>query len=162
MNKLFKLTVLGLSTLIIASCAPRLGGSDYTADSVGDPSRTVRGTIVAMRTINIGAQKENQPGVGALAGGVAGAIAGTQFGGGRGRVATTGLGALAGAGAGHIAERYLTDQEGFEYQVETETGELLTIAQGKEPAMSVGQHVLVIVASSKGHRSRIIPDTSGR
>jgi len=160
MQKFITLTLLGLSTVAMVACAPRIGGNDYSVQGAGEASRTIRGTVVALRSVNISAQKENQPGVGALAGAVAGGVIGTQFGGGRGRIATTGLGALAGAGAGHFAERLMTDQEGIEYQVQADNGELLTIAQGKDPMMSVGQRVLVIM--SHKDRSRIVPDNSGR
>lgn len=152
--------------MILPGCAPKLGGSDYSLSDVGANSSGLRGTVAAVRIININATDNNQPGAGAALGGVGGALLGSQIGGGRGQVVTGVLGAVAGGVAGHLAEQALTNQEGFEYTVDMDNGEVKVIAQGAEPRMSVGQRVIVVVNDKgvKGQkaRSRVIPDSSGR
>lgn len=153
--------MLCVASFVLNGCAPRIGGSNYSVHGAGEVSDTQRGVIVAVRTVTIAAktaERENEPGVGALAGGLAGGYAGTGIGKGNGSIVASGIGALAGAVAGHFAERHLMEQQGFEYQVRLESGRLITITQGADPAMSVGQRVLII--SSNKERGRIIPDTT--
>ncbi|HXF90437.1 MAG TPA: glycine zipper 2TM domain-containing protein [Candidatus Nitrosotenuis sp.] len=162
MKKIAVTSLLIAATVAVSGCAPRIGGSNYSVRGAGEVSETNRGVIISMRTVQIGAktaEHENDPGAGALVGGVAGAMGGSQIGAGRGNVAATVGGAVLGAVAGHFAERALTDQEGFEYTVRLDNGRIVTIAQGAEPRMGVGQRVLVI--KSYKDRGRIVPDNSG-
>jgi len=50
-------------------------------------------------------------------------------------------------------------QEGTEYQIKLDNGSTITIAQGIEPRLAVGQRVLVI--ESNRSRSRMVPDNTG-
>lgn len=146
------------ASLALSGCAPKLGGSDYSVRGVGEVSQTYRGTIVSARPIMIQAktaEAQSQPGAGALVGGLAGGVLGSQVGKGKGQVVAGALGALGGAAAGHFAEQKLTEQEGMEYQVQLESGALITVAQGAEPRLFVGQRVLVI--KSDRERSRVVP-----
>ena len=163
MKKVFLISLLCTASFILEGCAPRIGGSNYSVRGAGEVSDTQRGVIVAVRTVLIGArtaENENNPGTGALGGGLVGGFAGSGIGKGNSSVVAAGAGALLGAVAGHYLERELTDQQGYEYQVKLESGRLITITQGTDPAMSVGQHVLVITGNKE--RGRIIPDTTGR
>lgn len=165
MRKILAVVLLG-SALVLPGCAPKLGGSDYSLADVGANSSGMRGTIAGVRVININATDNNQPGAGAAVGGISGALLGSQIGKGKGQVVSGVLGGLAGGVAGHLAEQALTNQEGFEYTVDMDNGEVKVIAQGAEPRMSVGQRVIVVVNDKgvKGQkaRSRVIPDNSGR
>lgn len=150
--------------LFLTSCAPKLGGSDYAMADVGANSTSLRGSIVAMRTININASQPNQPGVGAAVGAVSGGVIGNVIS-NHGPFTTLAGGLLGGVG-GHYAEQALTSQEGIEYTVQLDSGEVHTIAQGAEPRMSIGQRVIVVL-NNKGYagqqaRSRVVPDNSAR
>ncbi len=153
--------LMGCALLSLNACAPRLGGSQYAVSGVGDVSQTLPGTIVAKRPVEISAKSpgnENTPGLGALIGAGTAGLVGSQIGKGKGQVAGAVGGALLGGVAGHYAEDALTSQKGFEYQVRLDRGgpnALVTITQGAEPNLSVGQHVFVIQAG-KG-RSRVVP-----
>ena len=68
------------------------------------------------------------------------------------------VGGLAGGTAGHLIEQKLKEQDGIEYQVKLDRGDVVTIAQGIEPKLVVGQRVLII--ESHGARSRIISDNT--
>lgn len=143
------------ASLLTTGCAPKLGGNDYSTAGVGEISQTEEGVVVAKRVVNLNASEANKPGVGALAGGVGGLALGQAAGGGRGSIATAAIGGLAGAFAGHAIEQSATNQEGFEYQIKlTKTNEIITVAQGGEPNLTVGQPVYVI--KSNKSRSRVV------
>ena len=162
MKQIFAVAMLALP-LMLTNCAPKLGGSDYSMADVGANSTSLRGSITSIRVVNLVATDANKPGIGALAGGVAGGVTGNVI--SNGGPFTTMAGGLLGATAGHFAEQALTNQEGFEYTVQLDNGEVKTIAQGAEPRMAVGQRVLVVL-NNKGTggqqaRSRVVPDNSG-
>ncbi len=148
---------LGAILLIFEGCAPKIGGSDYSLAGAGEVNRAERGTIVSVRVVNINAREANEPGVGAAAGAVGGGVlAGSLIGQKRGSLAAGAGGALLGGLAGHFIEQGLVNQQGFEYTVKMDDGSLKVIAQGAEPALQVGQRVLVV--GSYKSRGRVIPD----
>ncbi len=148
MKKILMLSVAVCAAVSISGCAPRIGGSDYSVAGSGEINDTLRGLIVGKRVVRINMknpEQQNDPGAGSMLGLLGGGALGSQFGKGRGAVAGTALGAVAGAVGGHFAEQALTEQEGFEYQIELDNGRLMTLAQGRDPELSVGQRVLVIM-----------------
>ena len=164
-----------LGFLAISACTPHLGGSDYDVQSVGQVSTTLKGIIVATRKIKIRASDNpQQPGAGAAIGGIGGAVAGSTIGGGNHMpLVSAVVGGIAGGVAGHMIEKKIKEQDGVEYQVKLDRGDLITIAQGVEPTLVVGQRILVIESNpqlresisgrlieSKQSRSRIVPDNS--
>ncbi len=178
MKKILMISAAVLSAANLTGCAPKIGGNDYSVAGSGEISDTKRGVIIGKRVVNINAQdpeNQNNPNTGALAGGLAGGVAGSNIGNGNGAVAAAVGGAIIGAFAGHFAEQKLTEQQGFEYQVELENGQILTLAQGADLDMPVGQRVLVITPIKSGHtttinmggrtntsRARIVPDNTRR
>lgn len=175
MKKIFSVSVnaVAISGVLIAGltvngCAPRIGANNVSIQDVGTMSETLRGVIVAARPVTISASRQdmdNQPGAGAAIGAVSGGVLGSQIGQGRGSVVAALAGAAAGGVAGHYLGQKLTDQEGMEYQVQLDRGGIVTIRQGADPVMRVGQHVLVInspkdLINHGGGGSRVIPDTA--
>ena len=162
MKNLFLITALISSSFLITGCAPRLGASHYSVRDTGSVNQTLRGVVVAARPVNISissAEMDNQPGTGALLGGAAGAVLGSQVGKGRGSILAGLGGALAGGIAGHYAGQSMTDQQGIEYQVQLDNGSLITLSQGADPAFRVGQRVLVIKPEpGRSGRARITAD----
>ncbi len=156
MKKILSAAVMS-AALLLTACSPKLGGSDYSAKGVGEVSTTLKGKVAAVRPITIHGS-DGKVGAGALIGGVSGGLLGSTIGGGKGRIVTGTLGALAAGAAGHLLEQKLSEEEGLEYQVQLERGDLITIAQGAEPKLAVGQKVLVI--QSGKDRGRIIADNS--
>jgi outer membrane lipoprotein SlyB len=65
------------------------------------------------------------------------------------------IGGIAGAVGGAFAEKSLKTQDALEYTIELSNGEGLSVVQGINNPLKIGQNVRVIV-SSKG-RSRVIP-----
>lgn len=149
-------SLLAFSTL--TACAPKIGGNDYSIRDVGAINQVSYGTIVAARPIAVqGKRLEEQGklGAGAIIGGGAGALIGSQVGHGATPAIVGALGALAGGVAGHMIENQATSQQGMEYEIQMESGGSISITQGLEPMLSVGQRVKVI--SSARERSRVVP-----
>lgn len=168
MRNLALITLLAAGT-VLSGCTPNIGGSDYSVSGVGEMSTTLRGVIVSARPVKINnkrAEQQGQPGAGAALGGLGGAALGSTIGGGAKAhtVGAVGVGIL-GAVAGHLIEQKMSEQEGIEYQVQLDRGDLITMAQGAEPRMSPGQRVLVVQSTSSLNsggrdRGRVIPDNS--
>lgn len=149
------MAVLLGSLLVSAACAPEVSPDSYSVGAVGQVNRVVRGEIVSARAVAI----EGTTGIGTTAGAGAGAVAGSTIG---NSVEASIVGAIGGAVIGGLAgamvEESATAQTGMEYIVETSNGALLTVVQGVEPILAVGQPVMVIY----GQRSRVIADDGGR
>lgn len=157
-NNILKFISFSLIVVMLASCAREISSDVYAADNIGEVAQTFEGTICNARLVKV--QEFDRPegsGVGALGGGVAGGVAGANVGKGTGQVAAVAGGALAGIIGGTMLERKIRSQKGMEYIVQLDNGDLVTVVQGKCPALEKGQRVFVMV-SCEG-RSRIIPKT---
>ena len=161
-NKYIKkvfLLVISCSLLLLNACAPKLGGNDYEVSGVGEISTTSKGVIMAARTVKLRPDDSHKAGLGTAAGGVSGVLLGSTVGGGHKMpLVAAVVGGLAGGAAGHAIEGKLTEQDGTEYQIKLENGKLITLAQGSEPKLVVGQKVLVI--ESNRARSRVVADNT--
>ena len=145
--------------LLVGGCARNISSNAYSDSTVGEASRTFRGTIASVRTVQVGPDQLDKNVVGGGIGTLAGGVAGNQFGKGHGNLAMTAGGAILGAVAGAYAEKELKTQEAFEYIVRLNNGEMRTVVQGTDTRLSPGQRVLLMVGE-RG-RSRIVPDNSG-
>jgi len=149
----FLLVVSALS--LLSGCARQISSNVYSADHVGETSKSYPGVVVSVRTVLVqDKERLEENGMGIAAGGAGGALIGSQIGKGKGNTVATIAGGVLGATAGAFAEKALKEQNGFEYMVRLENGEMRSVVQGPEPAFGVGQCVYVI-ESHKG-RSRII------
>lgn len=98
------------------------------------------GTVTAVSAY----KKEGQAsGVGAVAGGVGGALLGNQFGKGGGKTALTVAGAAGGAYAGHQVEKSMKSTTGWNVAVKMDNGETRKFSFGAEPAFKQGDKVKV-------------------
>lgn len=142
-------------TLAVSGCASNISPQTYSVGSVGQVNRTVSGTIISARQVDIA----GSTGVGAGAGTATGAVVGSAAGGNNSRGNIVGAigGAIIGGIAGSAIEANATKQKGIEYVVETENGHLMTIVQGLDPMLNSGQKVLVLYGSP----SRVIADPRG-
>lgn len=134
-----------------AGCTTNVSPTSYSIGSVGQVNRTVAAKIISVRAVDI----SGSAGTGGLAGGALGATAGSAIGGGgRANLAGGIAGAVVGAVAGAAIEQGATKQIGFEYVVQTENDNLMTIVQGPVPTFGVNAKVLVLY----GAPSRLIAD----
>lgn len=98
------------------------------------------GVIETVRQVHV---KGNGTGLGAVAGGVTGAIVGSQFGRGNGRTAMGVAGAAGGAFAGHEIEKSVRTTTSYKVVVRMEDGSVRTVYQSAAPAFGVGEKVRV-------------------
>ena len=89
------------------------------------------GTVESVRSIQ---RKGDANGVGAVAGGVLGAVLGNHVGGGNGRTAMTVLGAVGGGMAGNEVEKRMKAETVYEVRVRMDNGTTRTITQRSAPA----------------------------
>lgn len=94
------------------------------------------GVVVAVREVEV---KGKGTGLGAVAGGVAGAVVGHEI--SRGRDAGTLVGAAGGAIAGHQIERHARTTKRFYTDVRMSDGTVQTIASGSQPPWRTGDAV---------------------
>lgn len=149
-----QIILLTLGAVLLTSCAREIDSDVYAAGHVGEVSTTYAGVIKNVRQVTVqhGEQLEDN-GLGIVGGGVAGGVIGSAV--GKGNFAPTAAGAIVGAVAGSFAEKKLKQQTALEYIVELENGSLMTVVQGMDQPLSIGQPVYVMV--SQGGRSRITP-----
>jgi outer membrane lipoprotein SlyB len=147
-----RLMVLVAALLSLTGCASNISPQTYSVGSVGQVNRTISGTVISVREVNVAGTS----GTGGTAGSAAGAVLGSSAGGSDSRSNIVGAigGAVIGGLAGSAIEANATKQKALEYVVETENGNLMTIVQGKDTVFSEGQKVLVLYGSP----SRLIAD----
>lgn len=96
------------------------------------------GRIESIREI---AHEGDASGLGAVAGGVVGAVLGNQVGGGRGKSAATLLGGIGGAVAGHQIEKSRQQKFSYEIVVRFDDGTSQVLTQETPPAWRQGDRV---------------------
>lgn len=139
----------------LSGCGPHLGGYDYNAGEARQSSSVYYATAVSVEEVNINSSSSNRQVAGGLIGAVAGGVLGSTIGSGSGQtLATLGgalLGGAAGAGAGDLVSR----QTGLQITVRYDNGGEEVIVQGKDPYITPGQRVRIIVGAN-GTR-RVVP-----
>lgn len=152
MKNFFKLLILPC-VLIMAGCAGDIGADNYETSAAGQVNSASAGVVVAVRQVKVATSDGS---VGTLAGGVAGGAAGSMIG-GNPAVNVIGAvgGALLGGMIGNAAQDKLSEQIGYEYIIKLDSGNLITITQGRDNALAVGQRCIVLNAS-RGERARVI------
>ena len=130
-----------------------------TSAARGDMARQPAGMPVAQRAASICStcgrvesvqaieQAAPATGVGAVAGGVLGAVVGNQIGKGNGRTAATVLGAVGGGYAGHEIEKRTRTQTTYQVRVRLEDGSSRVFTRSQPPAVGTP-----VVLQGKGFR----------
>ncbi|MEW5966716.1 MAG: glycine zipper 2TM domain-containing protein [Pseudomonadota bacterium] len=141
MNKLFALTLVAGSALLLAGCPAGLGGKDYGRTQARTVQEVQMGVVESVREVTIEGTKSP---IGAGAGAVVGGVAGSQIGGGSGRVVGATVGAVLGGVGGAAAEEALTRQKGLEITVKLDSGRMIAITQAADEEFRVGDRVRVL------------------
>jgi len=137
----------------LAGCANHQASSRvYTFEQTQRAQTVVLAQVTGVRPVVI--QADSTTGLGAAAGGVLGAVAGSAVGGGSGRRLTTTAGAIGGAMAGNAAENVRSRRQGVEITLRLDSGETRVIVQEADVPVFVGQRVQVI---TQGGRTRVAP-----
>jgi outer membrane lipoprotein SlyB len=141
------LTVAGLS-----ACAPQTDSRVYAPHRTMQASEVQYGTVSSMRYVEIQNVQHGRE-LGAIAGGVAGALIGDQFGKGRGNTLATGAGAIAGAMAGSSMADNANRHQAQEWFVKMDNGRSIAVIQN-DPNIFIGQKVAVVTS---GGETRLVP-----
>lgn len=136
--------LITFASVLFTSCACHV----YPPRQVGEACMTYSGCIVNVRPVCV---QQQQTGLGAVAGGVAGGAIGSVI--GRGCLAPTAFGAIAGAVVGSAVEQNNGRQTGFEYVIQLDNGQLMTVVQGCDTFFQCGDPVYVSMSGSG--RSRV-------
>lgn len=99
------------------------------------------GTVESIRTVET---RGDSSGVGAVAGGLTGAVIGNQMGRGHGNTAMTILGAAGGAYAGNEIEKNMNRRHAYRVTVRMDDGSYRAVSLSAPPSASVGDKVRVI------------------
>ncbi len=149
------LALLGIA-LVVGGCTQNISPTAYSVGSVGQVNRTISAVVISAREVDVTGTNAMGASAGALAGGAAGSgLGGANA---RGNIVGAVGGAVIGGLIGAAIESNVTKQKAIEYVVETENGNLMTIAQGDETIFVVNQRVLVLYGSP----SRLIADPRTR
>jgi outer membrane lipoprotein SlyB len=148
-------TIISLCTILLCGgCARQISSDVYKANSVGEVSTSLSGTIISARMVTVeDGEYLGDNALGIVGGGVGGALAGSCVGKGKGNTVATIGGAVLGATVGAVAEKKLKTQNAMEYIVSLDNGDTKSVVQGVDPTFAVGQNVWVII-SHQG-RSRV-------
>jgi outer membrane lipoprotein SlyB len=138
------------AVLALAGCGPSYSPNSYASNAAQQAAKVESGVIAGVRPVHISAQGT----VGGVAGAAAGGVAGSQVGAGPTSAFAAIGGSLIGGIAGVATEHIVGDTDGFEYIVRKANGDMISVAQKDEKALSLGQKVLVI----SGPQARIVPD----
>jgi outer membrane lipoprotein SlyB len=112
---------------------PRLSAYENTCAACG--------TVDSIRSVQL---KGDATGLGAVAGGVTGAVVGNQMGRGNGNTAMTLLGAAGGALAGNEIEKNAKKHYSYRVTVHMDDGSFRTVSQTHAPAVAIGERVRVV------------------
>ncbi|MDD4557299.1 MAG: hypothetical protein PHE89_08280 [Alphaproteobacteria bacterium] len=141
-------------SMLLSACAGEIGANTYETSAAGQVNNAKIGTIISVRQVKVATSEGT---VGSLAGGLAGGAAGSMVS-GKGPVSMIGAvgGALLGGMAGNAAQNKLSEQTGYEYVIKLDSGGVVTVTQGGDTVLAVGQKCIVL-DSSRGERGRVIP-----
>ncbi|MBD1390926.1 glycine zipper 2TM domain-containing protein [Neiella sp. HB171785] len=152
--------VLFATAFTLTACVPSSQtGRDYSRSEARKVQRVEIGTVLDMQLVNIEGTKTV---AGSAAGGALGGVAGSAVGGGKGKDIATVVGAIVGAAAGAAAEEKLTQQQGTEYTIRLENGNVISVVQAnseQEAPINIGDTVKLLSQGST-YRVTLLPDPS--
>lgn len=123
-----------------AGTAHKSAGAPGAASTTASACRDC-GVVESVRTTQ---SKGQGTGLGAVAGGVGGALVGSQFGKGSGRTVATVVGAAGGAYAGHEIEKNVRATTAYMVRVRMQDGSVRTVSQPSAPGVAAGDLVRVV------------------
>jgi outer membrane lipoprotein SlyB len=123
-------------------------------------SQVLDATVLAVRPVTVDG---SQSGVGAAAGGIVGAVAGSSVGGYRDAQVAGVLGAVAGAMLGNALERSGTREDAVELLLQLRNGERRAIVQARgSEQLQAGEAVVVVTTGGRSRVMRAPPVSAGK
>jgi outer membrane lipoprotein SlyB len=146
-----KTALMIAAAAVLAGCQTRESANVYSKHEAGREQLVRYATVDSVRKVVI---QGSQSGVGAVAGGATGGIAGSTVGQGRGSAAAAVIGGVAGGVLGNMGEEKLTRKDAFEIVVKLDSGELRAIVQEADVEFQPGQRVKLVTS---GGITRVTP-----
>jgi outer membrane lipoprotein SlyB len=146
----FSVTLLSLTG--VAALTGYLPGANAKQEAAeGETSRKTDSGKVAAACVNCGTvesvrlveRQGSSSGLGAVAGGVAGALLGNQVGGGSGRTVMTIAGGAGGAYVGNEVEKNSKRSSAYQIRVRMADGSMRTLTQREVPGVNSGDRVRI-------------------
>ena len=135
------LVVSAAAAVLLSGCVSQKTGDVYTRDEALREQSVRRATVESVRPVKI---EGTRSGVGAVAGGAVGGIAGSTVGTGKTSSVAAVAGALGGGLAGHALEEGVTRKNGVEITVRLDNGEVRAIVQDDSEKFFTGQKVRLL------------------
>lgn len=146
--------------MLVALCFPMTltgcastSGTSYTRGEARETQTVQRGVIRGIQEVTI---EEDASGAGLALGGILGGVLGSTMGGGRGRILTTAGGAAVGAALGSLGEKGLRTERAYEFEIQLDNGQTISVVQAIDGVFNVGDRVRVL--RSQGNRARVTHD----
>jgi outer membrane lipoprotein SlyB len=135
------LVVSAAAVVMLAGCVSQKTGEVYTRDEALREQSVRSATVESVRRVKI---EGTRTGVGAVAGGAVGGIAGSTVGTGKTSSVAAVAGALGGGLAGQALEEGATRKNGVEITVRLDNGEVRAIVQDDTDRFITGQKVRLL------------------
>jgi outer membrane lipoprotein SlyB len=135
------LVVSAAAAVLFSGCVSQKTGDAYTRDEALREQSVRRATVESVRPVKI---EGTRSGVGAVAGGAVGGIAGSTVGTGKTSSVAAVAGALGGGLAGQALEEGVTRKNGVEITVRLDNGEMRAIVQDDTDRFIAGQKVRLL------------------
>ena len=135
------LVVPAAAAAILAGCVSPKSADVYSRDEALREQQVRRGTVESVRPVRI---EGTRSGVGAVAGGAVGGVAGSTVGTGKTSNVAAVLGAVGGGVAGQVLEEGATRKSGVEITVRLDNGEMRAIVQEEGERFVNGQKVRLL------------------
>lgn len=134
--------------LVLAGCASSPSGAVYTRAEARTPVTVDYGVVVAVRPVRIeGTKSKVGTGIGAVAGGLAGAAAANDAS-DLGQAAAGVGGAIVGGIVGAAGEELMTRTTGLEITVQMDDGRTVAYVQSGEETFQPGDRVLITTGNA--------------
>ena len=133
--------VLSGVALLLGGCASSLTGDTYSRGEARHETTIRKGVVESIRYVKLEGTKS---GVGAVAGGAVGGIAGAGVVSGRASSIVSVLGAVAGGLAGAAAEEGVTRKQGVEITIALDDGSLLAVVQEADEEFVPGEKIRLL------------------
>src|ERR1044071_2464181 len=133
--------VVSAAAVLLAGCVSQKTGDVYTRDEALREQSVRRATVESVRPVKI---EGTRSGVGAVAGGAVGGIAGSTVGTGKTSNVAAVVGAVGGGLAGQALDEGATRKNGVEITVRLDNGGLRAIVQDDSDKFFTGQKVRLL------------------
>lgn len=148
-----KLIFCAMGLLVLTACADKYSPDSYSPGGMQQANKVDRAIVKSVRQVDV-----NDPslGLGTLGGAAAGGLAGSQIGAGTGNAFATLGGVLVGGAIGYVVDQDINSTTAYEYILEKQNGDLMTLAEKQDQPFNTGDHVLILY----GVKARVILDNT--